>query len=241
MKYLITLLFPLLVSAAVPVIDGVELAKKDTIKDVSVFAAEKDDTRLYFASYETMIEGDFDKAVDFVVNFPRRCNNSYRQERKLTKRDVDCVYHNENMIESQIVRDLKSNQKTPNEIDRFVLKRRIWNKGLHTYNDLVSVTNEKPEAGQEKLIQVSYRLLADDEAKQLISDPVPFDNAFHFTIGTYRLAKLKDNKILIRYSYTTKTKHWFLTSGMIQGSIHTSLANGARYAVDGISGAINGK
>src|SRR5690606_787127 len=175
----------------------------------------------------------------FVVNFPSRCNNSYRKERKFLAKDAECVYHNENMIESQIVRDLKIKEKGENEIDRFVLKRRIWNKGLHTYNDLVTVTELPKEGNQEKVIEVSYKLLSDEESAKLIDNPLPFDNAFYYTIGTYRLIKLPNNRIEIKYSYQTKTNHWFLTSSMIQGSVHSSLASGARYAVDGISGAIN--
>lgn len=239
MKLLIVLLFPFLVGAAVPVVDGVKLAEQDKIKDVQIYAAEKDGNRIYFASYETVIDGDFDQALHFVVNFPSRCNNSYRKERKFLAKDAECVYHNENMIESQIVRELKIKDKGENEIDRFVLKRRIWNKGLHTYNDLVTVKEIKPEDKQQRVVEVSYRLLNDDESAKLIDNPLPFDNAFHYTIGTYRLIKLPQNKIQIQYSYETKTNHWFLTSGMIQGSVHSSLASGARYAVDGISGAIN--
>lgn len=240
MKILIVLLLPLFVGAAVPVVDGVKLAKKDKIKDVQIYAAEKDGDRVYYASYETTIEGDFDKAVHFVVNFPSRCNNSYRKERKFLAKDVECVYHNENMIESQIERKLKVlYEDQGNVIDRFVLKRRIWNKGLHTYNDLVMVKELPKQGKQEKVIEVSYRLLNDEEAAELIDNPLPFDNAFYYTIGTYRLIKLPENKIQIQYSYQTKTNHWFLTSSMIQGSVHSSLASGARYAVDGISGAIN--
>lgn len=239
---LIILLFPLVVAANIPSIDGIALNPVDKIENVQVFAAENKDDRLYFASYNTTIEGDFDKALEFVVNFPKRCNNSYRKERKFLPKNEDCVYHNENMIESKIERKLKIlYEDKGNVIDRFVLKRRIWNKGLHTYNDLVIVSEQPKEKGQLRVVEVSYRLLQDDEAKSLIEDPLPFDNAFYHTIGTYRLIKLPDNKIEIKYSYETKTNHWFLTSGMIQSSVHSSLARGARYAVDGISGAINGK
>ena len=243
MKHLLLiLLYPFFVAASIPTIDGVQLSPVDKINDVQVYAAENKDDRLYFASYETLINGDFDKALDFVVNFPRRCNNSYRRERKFLAQDFDCVYHNENMIESKIERNLKiTEEKNANLIDRFVLKRRIWNKGLHTYNDLVHVTELPKEKGQLRVVEVRYRLLQDEEAKKLIEDPVPFDNAFYHTIGIYRLIKLPDNKIQIKYSYETKTNHWFLTGGLIQGSVHSSLARGARYAVDGISGAINGK
>lgn len=239
MRFLIVLFFPFFVGAAVPVVDGVKLGKEEVIKDVRVLSAEKDDSIFYHASYQTAISGDYEKALQFVLNFPQRCNNSYRRERKLTSKENECVYHNDNLIESQIVRELKTKDKEQFEVDRFVLKRRIWNKGLHTYNDLVTVKELKPESNQERLVEISYRLLHDEEANKLIDNPVPFDNAFYYTVGTYRMGKQKDGKISIKYSYVTKTDHWFLTSGMVQGSIYSSLANGARYAVDGISGAIN--
>lgn len=238
MKFLITILFPSLVFAALPVVDGVELGKEEKIKDVQVLSAEKGDSIIYLANYKAEFSGSFDTALKYVLDFSQRCNNSYKKERKLTEKNFECAYHNDNLIESQIVRDLKIKDETPGLVDRFVVKRRIWNKGLHSYNDLVTVKELKPGTNEKRKMVVSYRLLKDDESKSLIDNPVPFDNAFYYTVGTYRMSETKDGKITVNYSYETKTDHWFLTSSMVQGSIYSSLANGTRYAVDGIQGAL---
>ncbi len=236
MKLIPLLFFPFLIAAAVPTVelDGVTLGKQERIKDVQIYFGEKDDVRLYQAFYNTNFSGDMKKALEFVVNFPNRCNNSYRKERKFLEKDFNCPIHNENLIETQIVRELKKTQQTPGMIDQFVLKRRIWNKGLHTYNDLVTVKKLTPKEGESEAVEVSYRLLTDEESKSFIDNPVPFDNAFFYTVGTYRLAQSKDGKVDVQYSYATKTDHWFLTSGMVQGSIHSSIATGVRLAVDSI-------
>ncbi|MBH47354.1 MAG: hypothetical protein CME71_04195 [Halobacteriovorax sp.] len=242
MKFISLLVFPIIALGANPIIDGVELGKEEKIKDVIVRSAEKSDSRIYLANYNAVFNGSFDKALSYVLDFPKRCNNSYRKERKLTEKDFECIYHNDNLIESQIIKDLKVKDENPNIVDRFVVKRRIWNKGLHSYNDLVTVTKETPKENEVRRLTVSYRLLKDDESKKLIDDPVPFNNAFYYTMGTYRMAETKDGKVTVEYSYETKTDHWFLTSSMIQGSIYSSIANGTRYAVDGIQGALtNGK
>lgn len=238
MKLLILLFFPVMVGAALPVIDGVKLEKKDVIKDVQVLSANKDDSIIYLATYKTQFHGNFDRALEYVLDFSKRCNNAYKKERKLTSKDFVCTHHNDNLIESQIVKTLKIKNESPEIIERFVVKRRIWNKGLHSYNDLVTVKKIAANNGEKRRVEVSYRLLKDEEAKSLIDDPVPFDNAFYHTVGTYRMAESESGKILIDYSYETKTDHWFLTSSMIQSSIYSSLANGTRYAVDGISGAL---
>jgi len=238
MRVLICLVFPFIVNAALPVIDGVKLEKKEVIKEVHVLSANKDDSIFYLATYKTEFQGNFDRALEYVLDFSKRCNNAYKKERKLTSQDFVCTRHNDNLIESQIVKTLKVKDESPDLVERFVVKRRIWNKGLHTYNDLVTVKKVTTNKGEKRRLEVSYRLLKDEEAKSLIDDPVPFDNAFYHTVGTYRMAETDNGKILIDYSYETKTDHWFLTSSMIQGSIYSSLANGTRYAVDGISGAL---
>lgn len=238
MRFLIFLVFPFIVNAALPMIDGVKLEKEEVIKDVHVLSANKDDSIFYLATYKTEFQGNFDRALEYVLDFSKRCNNAYKKERKLTDKDFVCTHHNDNLIESQIVKTLKVKDENPDLVERFVVKRRIWNKGLHSYNDLVTVKKVAINKGEKRRLEVSYRLLQDDEAKSLIDDPVPFNNAFYHTVGTYRMAETDNGKILIDYSYETKTDHWFLTSSMIQGSIYSSLANGTRYAVDGISGAL---
>lgn len=236
MKLLTLLFFPFFIAAAVPNVqlDGVPLNEEKKIKDVLIHFGEKDDMRLYYAFYNTHFAGDMEKALEFVINFPNRCNNSYRKERKFLEKDFNCPFHNENLIETQIVRELKKKEEVPGMIDQFVLKRRIWNKGLHTYNDLVTIKKIPTKEGELKAVEVTYRLLTDEESKSFIDNPVPFDNAFFYTVGTYRLAQTKDGKIDVQYSYATKTDHWFLTSGMVQGSIHSSIATGVRLAVDSI-------
>tara|TARA_R110000868_G_scaffold132381_10_gene343362 strand:- start:2924 stop:3652 length:729 start_codon:yes stop_codon:yes gene_type:complete len=242
MRAVALMFLPFMVMAANPVIDGVELSKEEKIKDVLIRSGEKSDSIIYLASYKTQFDGSFDKALEYVLDFPKRCNNSYKKERKLTAKDFECVYHNDNLIESQIVKQLKVEDKNPAIVDRFVVKRRIWNKGLHSYNDLVTVTKQEPKENEVRRLTVSYRLLKDEESKSLIEDPVPFDNAFYYTVGTYRMAETKDGKVTVDYTYETKTDHWFLTSSMVQGSIFESIAKGSRYAVDGIQGALtNGK
>lgn len=238
MRFLIFLVFPLIVNASLPVIDGVKLEQKETIKDVNVLSANKDDSIFYLATYKTEFQGSFDRAVEYVLDFSRRCNNAYKKERKLTTKDFVCTIHNDNLIESQIVKDLKIKDDNPQIVERFVVKRRIWNKGLHSYNDLVTVKKVATNKGEKRRLEVTHRLLKDEEANSLIIDPVPFDNAFYHTVGTYRMAETESGKILVDYTYETKTDHWFLTSSMIQGSIYSSLANGTRYAIDGISGAL---
>ncbi len=238
MKFLVVLLFPLVVGASLPVIDGVQLDKEEKIREVRVLSGNKDDSIFYLATYKTEFKGNFDRALEYVLDFTQRCNNSYKKERKLTPKDFVCAHHNDNLIESQIVKNLKVKDESPELLDQFVVKRRIWNKGLHSYNDLVKVQSVKTKAGEKRKVIVTYRLLKDDESKQLIDDPVPFDNAFYHTVGTYRMTETDDGKILVDYSYETKTDHWFLTSSFVQSKIYTSIANGTRYAVDGISGAL---
>ncbi len=238
MRFLIFLVFPLIVNASLPVIDGVKLEQKEIIKDVNVLSANKDDSIFYLATYKTEFHGNFDRALEYVLDFSKRCNNAYKKERKLTTKDFVCTIHNDNLIESQIVKDLKIKDDNPQLVERFVVKRRIWNKGLHSYNDLVTVKKVTTNKGEKRRLEVTHRLLKDEEANSLIIDPVPFDNAFYHTVGTYRMAETESGKILVDYTYETKTDHWFLTSSMVQGSIYSSLANGTRYAIDGISGAL---
>lgn len=236
-KLLVLAFFPLFISASVtPIkIDGVELGKEETIKNVTIRSGEKEDSRLYHATYHTTFDGQLEPALKYVIDFSSRCNNSYRKERKFLDKAVDCAIHNENLIETQIVRKLKKQEDVPGMIDQFVLKRRIWNKGLHSYNDLVTIKELKPSSDEARVVEVSYRLLDDKESKSFIDDPVPFDNAFYYTVGTYTLAQMKNGKLDVKYSYTTKTDHWFLTAGMIQGSIYNSIANGVRLSTDGIA------
>jgi hypothetical protein len=217
--------------------EGYAIDERETIGDINLVSGSDEEYRVYQAVINREYNAPIEMVVKHTLNFDEKCNNKYKRRRKITDRNSKCRFHNHNLVESIIIRDIKKTyQKEQNEIDRFIVQREIYNRGRFHHNDLVVVKNWKNEKGQE-VVTVSHSALHDNEAKQYLKNPVEFNSAFVRMTGYYTFTAISPTKTKVEYKYTSKTDHWLLTKSMIVGKVFDNMAKGTGLALDVIKTA----
>lgn len=211
---------------------------KNTHKgDIHLLSGSDEQYRVYQANINREYNAPLEMVVKHTLNFDQKCNNKYKRRRKITNRNSKCRFHNHNLVESIIHRNIKSNyKKEKNEIDRFIVQREIYNRGRFHHNDLVIVKSFKNQKNQE-VVTISHSALHDSEAQKYLENPIEFNSAFVRMTGHYTFTAVGPNKTTVSYKYTSKTDHWLLTKSMIVGQVLDNMAKGTGLALDVIKQA----
>lgn len=179
--------------------------------------------------YQGEITQEYDVNIDVLFNsvmdFESRCNNDFKDKRKHFSKDHGCRHHNKNMIETVIVQDIKPvEKKEENEVDRFIMKRYIYNREAFEHNELAKVYRYK---NSDKLdeIKLDYRMISDDEAKKYIDKTANKESVFINVDGLFILTKLSASKTKLYYRYYSSTDHWLLNKSMVVGEFFENMSN----------------
>jgi hypothetical protein len=213
-------LISLQVFSGTPVLD-----KKETINGVVVQTGKQDSTRIYQGSVTKTFPYKLETIKKSVINFHEKCNNSLKDRRKYTDKKADCKYHNENMVETLVIKDIKQTgwTKAPGEVERFVLGRLIYNRGAFGYYELVQVFYGKNKKNQNT-IKIVQTMLDDKVAKIYISPAFDKDSAFDTTQCTFTLTELSPTETKLRYKYRANTEHWILNKEVSVPQVFASMS-----------------
>lgn len=232
-KYFILLSFVSLNSFAI-LVDGVELSGEKVVNGISMCTGKKDSMRTYrgFVSKEYNVPMEAVKKA--VINFDEKCNNDFKKKRKHMSKDVDCKFKNENLVESVIRKDIKTNYtKETNETERYIVTRYIHKQGDHLQHDLMTVYQYKNDK-KEDVYQIKQKMLTDNEAQSYLANPEERDTAFNDVIGNFIITKKGENKTLFEYEYISKTDHWILNKEGVASQVYESMASGITNLLDSI-------
>ena len=222
------------INASSKTIDGKELTGHKVIKKVSLFNTKINDLRIFFAETTGNVKASIEDVTKVVLAFDQRCNNKYVNKRRFTSKKLKCIHHNQNLVESFVIRDFKKVEKTPdNEIDRFLIYRNIYNRNSYQYYDLVTVREVNNKLGKKKRI-ISYGMLTKKELKKYIENPLEIKTAFNYAGGKYILTEMSKNVVSLKMEYTSKTDHWLLNSGIAVGTIYEKIAKGTNATLENI-------
>jgi hypothetical protein len=154
--------------------------------------------------------------------FDQRCNNEYIDKRKLTDKNIKCKYHNGNVVENFIHRDLKKYEKEKDEIDRIMISRRIYNREEFSQTDIVKVYQYQKDG--RKVIKITMEMLNEDDAKKFITTKVKTESAFNKAYGVFLLTELAPNKVELEYTYSSRTDHWLINKSIAAGEVFENMA-----------------
>ena len=204
---------------------GVSFEKKDTINGVNVQTGKSDSTRVYQGTIQKTLNYPMDVVIKGITNFHEKCNNEYKDKRELTDKGFDCRYHNDNLIETLVIRDIKKDgwSKEQNEIDRFVLGRRIYNRGEFSYYELVKIFEMKNKQGQRTLT-VKQSMLDESEAKTYLNPKLEKESAFDKSSSEFVLTETKPNETNFEYTYQAETTHWILNKEISVPQVFSSIS-----------------
>jgi len=192
--------------------------------DIQLKSGKKNSVRFYRGIRDKEVLDSIQNVFKSVTNFADRCNNEYKERRKLTNKNTNCKYPNGNLIESVIHKSTTSKYaKEENEVDRYVIERRIYNRQSWSHVDLVKVFHEKDEKGR-KVIRIAQTMLSEKDSKKYLSKPVDTESVFMKAIGIYTLTEISDHKTLITYQYTSETDHWLLNKSVSVSKVFESMA-----------------
>ena len=200
---------------------------KNTIDGVAVQSAKKDDARTYTGTISKDFSTSMANVVKSVVNFNEKCNNSLKDRREFTDKKANCKYHNENLVETIIVKDINKNgwTKEPSEVDRYLLARHIYNRGKFHHYELIRVY-EKINQQNQKTIIITQTMMNDKDVKKYTSPKFDKDSAFDEVISTFTLTEVSPNLINLKYEYKAVTDHWMLNKEVSVPQVFASMSKG---------------
>lgn len=201
-------------------IDENENNKKYKIKLVS---GKKDDIRFYQGIREKVLDQPIEFVKNSIINFEEKCNNDYKDRRELLSKKKECKYHNGNLVESKIYRDLKSYTPAENEIERFLVARRIYNRQSFSHIDLFQVFKTKNEQGQT-VISIKGQMLKDKQVKKFMKPVVEKDSVFNKAYYEFKLTEMAENKTTLKYTYSSETDHWLLNKSVSVSKVFDGMA-----------------
>lgn len=185
--------------------------RKERQKDVSLASGKKDNVRSYHATTTKVFNVPMNIVKDSILGFADRCNNAYRKKRELTSSDYDCRYHNENLVESLVVKSLRAGTwtKEENEVERFVVARKVYNRGESGYYELVKI-KESTNVLKQKTYVIEQDMLSNDEARNYVSVKFKKETPFETSKIRYTITEIAPGKTELRYIYKGTTTHWVL-------------------------------
>jgi hypothetical protein len=210
---------------AVQAFAGAKIDKTDKINGVSVQSGKDDSKRVYLGKISQSFPHSIESVKQAIVNFGDKCNNSYKDRRKYTDKNFICKYHNEHLVETQVIRKLKQNgwTKEPGETDRFLLARQVYNRGSFGYYELVRIYETK-DAANKKSIKIVQTMLNDEQTKKYTSPLFEKDSAFDKSSSTFLLTEVSPTETSLSYQYNAETEHWILNKEVSVPQVFASIS-----------------
>ena len=202
-----------------------KVEKQELINGVTVQTGKHDSTRMYSGSINKVIPYSLKNVSQSILNFQDRCNNSFKDRRKFTSKSVNCKYHSDNLVETIVLKNIKTSgwTKEAGEIDRFLLGRQIYNRGSFGHYELVRVYEEKNNK-EQKTIRIVQTMLEDKEVKKYTKPNFEKDSAFDKTTGSFVLTETGPNETLLTYDYCSFTDHWVLNKEVSIPQVFSSIS-----------------
>lgn len=201
-----------------------KMDKVETINGVDLQSGKQDSVRTYQGHVSKVFRFPLEIVKKGVVNFTEKCNNKFKDKRKYTNKTLDCKYHNENLVESFVVRDLKpSFAKENGETERFLIGRLVYNRGNFGYYELVRFFDGVNSKGQ-RTFMIVQKMLEDKEVNQYISPKFEKESAFDRSTGVYTLTMLGPKETELTYDYKADTNHWILNKEVSIPQVFSSIS-----------------
>jgi hypothetical protein len=197
--------------------------KTEELYGVSLKSAKEDTTRSYIGSIEKTLPFPMAIVKNGVTNFTERCNNDFKSKRKFTAEETNCKYHNEHLVESFVVRDIKTLDSFKDFRENYLVGRQVYNRGHFGFYDLVQVREGMNDKNQ-KTMTITLRMLEDEEVKALTELKITKDSAFNKSHAEFILTEIAPGQTHLNYSYTAQTDHWLLNKEISVPQVFASIS-----------------
>ena len=185
--------------------------KKDKILGVELVTAKDNKTRMYLGTISKTFPQNLVSVKNAVINFADKCNNSYMKKRKFTDKKQKCKYHNDHLVETFVIKDINAKgwTKEENEIERYILGRKIYNRGEFGHYELIQIFQSK-NAEDQNFIKITQTMLNDKQTRAYVKPRFKRESAFKNTVSTFILTETKPQETQLSFEYKAETQHWVL-------------------------------
>ncbi len=201
--------------------------QQDVINGVSVISHKTDSLRTYVGTVKKTLPSKIENVTKSIVNFHEKCNNSYKDKRQDTNKNENCRYHNDNVVETVVIKNINQSgwTKDQNETERYILGRRVYNRSNFQYYELVKIYEYKNDKNQ-KMVKITQTMLNDKEVNNYIKPQFDKDSAFNAVTSTYVLTEVAPSTTNLEYEYYANTDHWVLNKEVSVPQVFSSMSKG---------------
>lgn len=205
--------------------EALTIDRKEKLKGVFLQTGKDDDLRSYRGSTKRVFPYPSQLVLQSITAVSDRCNNRLSEMRELTSTTHACRYHSDHIIESFVEKDLKSGF-TPDtdEVERFVVGKRIYDRGTYSFYELVQIFRSKDDTGRITHL-IKTRMLNDAEAESLVTPRFQKSSTFESAEMDFILTDVSPTETEVRYVHRTSTNHWVLNKAFSVGQVFSSLTS----------------
>lgn len=197
--------------------------KKEILNGVTVQSGKVDSVRTFSGKTEKTFPFPIELVKKGITNFSEKCNNDYKEKRTYTSQEQDCKYHNEHLVETVVINDIRKMDYFKNLSEAFVLAKRVYNRGSFGYYELVTVDEQLNEKKQ-KTVRIIVRMLDDKEVKLFTEPKFRRESAFKTSNITFNLTAVSQNETHLSYEYEAETDHWLLNKEISVPQVFASIS-----------------
>ncbi|HXH76430.1 MAG TPA: hypothetical protein VNJ08_15770 [Bacteriovoracaceae bacterium] len=215
--------------------------KQEEINGVTLQTGKVEKTRHYEASYTHTYSIPVQVLKNSITNFSEKCNNKFKNKRKLTDVEMVCKFEVEQLIESLVIRDIGSNyKKDPSEMERYLVARKVYRRGNYAHYDLVQVTEGKNDKGQN-MVTITLNMLSDEEVGKYITPAFKKDSDFSKNSEVYSLTSIAPDKTELSYQFHAETEHWLLNKQLSVPQVFAYIGQNIKEKVQTLDNSPEGK
>lgn len=197
--------------------------KTEQLNGVSLKSSKEKAVRTFNAVTERTFPYPLTLVRKAVTNFTEKCNNAYKEKRKFSPKEVDCKYHNENLVETFIVKDIRQMEYFAGLSEFYLVGRQVYNRGSFGFYELATVRESVNEKNQ-KTVSVVLKMLDDADVRLFTTPKFDKASAFDNSTATYTLTELAPNITSMTYEYTADTDHWLLNKEVSVPQVFASIS-----------------
>lgn len=197
--------------------------KTEELNGVTLKSGKENSVRTYVGSTEKTFPFPAAIVKKGITNFTEKCNNEYKGKRKYTDEKTDCKYHNDHLVESFIVTNLREMEHYKNFSEVYLVGRQVYNRGSFGYYELVQIA-ETVNDKKQKVITITAKMLDDAEVRVFSSPKFTKESAFDSSFAKYVLTETAPNMTHMTYEYSAETDHWILNKEVSVPQVFSSIS-----------------
>lgn len=190
----------------------------EKIHNVSLQTGKEGSQRHFRAFTKAELSQEADSVLEELLNFETSCNNDLAHKRQVLAKDHHCKRFDRDVVENIILKQLKDVRPLArDELKRFIVERRVYNRGEYGYYELVRVF-KRPDG-----YRVTLELLKDKAAREYVEPKISFEYFFHQKNTEYILSKKAEGMTELKLITEASTRNWFLNKAFSVGQVFQGL------------------